>query len=423
MKETFLKVVKKIYYFKDKIAFYPSIIAFLGCLFAYGMMFAESRGFSDYLFEFAPQLVISDLETARTLLTTFIAGLISIMVFSFSMVMILLNQASSNFSPRLLPGLISNRRHQIVLGIYIATILYCIFILVFIEPTGKDYRVPGFSVLLSIVFMVFCLGAFIYFIHSISQEIQIGNIMNKIFLESEAQLKSEIDREKKQKDDFPNTENWTVHKTIAYGYLQSVSDDILLDIAKNYNIKIDVTARKGEYFYENEELFRTNNPVDEDCVNKIHTAFVISFNELLVENYILDFKHLKEIALKAMSPGINDPGTAIYALDYISNLLNLRIQKKDSSYYGKNDDVLVRIQLVPFSSILHQTFTSLRTYCKNDAIVTKKMLSVLFKLKDFSTNKENTDAITKEIELVLNDAKEALSNQNDLNEILSYQHL
>ena len=139
MKDKFLTLISKIYNLKNKIAFFPSIIAMAGVIFAYLMMYSENEGISSYLQEFLPELVINDKETARTILSTFIAGLTSIMVFSFSMVMILLNQASSNFSPRLLPGLISNRRHQIVLGIYLFTIIYCILIFISLQTLHDKF--------------------------------------------------------------------------------------------------------------------------------------------------------------------------------------------------------------------------------------------------------------------------------------------
>ena len=74
-----------------KIGFYPSLFAFGGLLFGFAMLYAEDQGVSSFLIENAPQLVINDADTARTLLSTFIGGIISLMVFSFSMVMILLN--------------------------------------------------------------------------------------------------------------------------------------------------------------------------------------------------------------------------------------------------------------------------------------------------------------------------------------------
>ena len=93
------------------------------------MIYLEQKDISAHIMEIAPALVIDDTDTAKTILSTLIGGLISLTVFSFSMVMVLLNQASSNFSPRVLPGIVSDQKHQIVLGLYIGTILYNIFIL------------------------------------------------------------------------------------------------------------------------------------------------------------------------------------------------------------------------------------------------------------------------------------------------------
>ena len=113
MKNLYYKLVSYFSRIESKIAFYPTLLSFWGIFFAFIMYYAENRGVSAYLLEISPILVIDNINTARTLLSVFIGGVISIMVFSFSMVMILLNNASANFSPRVLPGLISNRRHPI----------------------------------------------------------------------------------------------------------------------------------------------------------------------------------------------------------------------------------------------------------------------------------------------------------------------
>ena len=130
MKNYLASLIKYIYKLEGKIAFYPTFYSVIGLAISFLTYGAENLGVSEYLYKNIPQLIINSTDTALNILTTFIAGLISIMVFSFSMVMVLLNQASSNFSPRVLPGLISNKRHQKILGIYNATLLYCIFTLV-----------------------------------------------------------------------------------------------------------------------------------------------------------------------------------------------------------------------------------------------------------------------------------------------------
>lgn len=426
MKNYLNNVLKYLVKLESKIAFYPTLMSFGGLLFAFLMYYFESLGISSYLVDNAPLLVVNDVETARSLLTTFIAGLISIMVFSFSLVMILLNQASSNFSPRVLPGLISNRRHQVILGVYIASLFYSIFTLVAIEPDGNKYQLPGFSVLLAIVFMTVCLGAFIYFIHSISQAIQVNNIIERIFSTAIARLENLIKSEKEHETDFPDTSNWHVIKSSESGYFQDLSLKNLLDIVKDNGCKLDVVPIKGSYVIKGTPIIKYNTDLDEDCIKQIEASFHYSKSELIEVNYVLAFKQITEIALKAMSPGINDPGTAINAIDYLTDLFLLRMQKKDTHYYFKNDQPVINMAIVNFSVLFYNVMTALRTYCKHDIIIVAKLFKMLeYLLNSKAKYSEHYKAtIRDEIENLYQDAKKAHSNNTDLNTIeLTYKSL
>ena len=413
MRDKIFSIFRYLYLLKDKIAFFPSIIAFIGCCFAYLMMFLESKGISKKLIEIAPELVINNTETARVILTTFIAGLISIMVFSFSMVMILLNQASSNFSPRLLPGLISNRRHQIILGIYLATILYCIFILVYIEPEGNKYQLPGFSVLLSIVLMVISLASFIYFIHSISQEIQINNIMKDIFQDAKNRLLYLINDEKDKNLDFPNSDSWAVYNSKTAGYFHDISLKIIAEIANKNECRIEIMCAKGTFINDNIPLFKTEKKLDDKIIKRIHENFDFTKNDFIQENYVLAFKQITEIAVKSMSPAINDPGTAMNAIDYLNQLFCIRIHKKDKNLTFIDKKAWVLIKSISFNELLYQVLVALRTYCKHDVLIIKKLLLMLKHLKEISSDNYKK-SIENEIELLLFDAELTIENKEDL---------
>ncbi|MFD1160914.1 DUF2254 domain-containing protein [Hwangdonia seohaensis] len=404
---------------ESKIAFYPTLMSLGGLFFAFIMYYFESLGISSYLVEHAPLLVVNDTDTARSLLTTFVAGLISIMVFSFSLVMILLNQASSNFSPRVLPGLISNRRHQVILGIYISSLLYSIFTLVAIEPNGNEYQLPGFSVLLAIVFMTVCLGAFIYFIHSISQAIQVNNIIDKIFSTAITRLEVLIDAEEEYKTDFPDTSNWHVLKSFKSGYFQDLSSNNLIDIAKANHCKIEVIPVKGTYILKGAPIVKYNVDLDEDFVKQIEASFLYSKSELIEDNYVLAFKQITEIALKAMSPGINDPGTAINAIDYLTDLFLLRMHKNDRGCYIEDSQPIIKVGTVTFSELLYSVMAALRTYCKHDIIIVAKLFNMLKYLLINNTkySEHYKEAVLKEVENLYQDTLKNHSNSTDLNRI------
>lgn len=401
---------------ESKIAFYPTLYSLTGLVFAFFMYYAENKGISSYLADNVPLLVINNTQTAFNILTTFIAGLISIMVFSFSMVMVLLNQASSNFSPRVLPGLISNKRHQKILGIYNATLLFCIFTMVGIEPDGGENQLPGFSVLLAIVFMVICLGAFIYFIHSISQEIQVHNIMQRLFDEAKNRLDQLINSEKDSNQKFPDTDNWTVYKSPETGFLQDIVLDPIIQFAKENNNQLEIITIKGQYVYKDKPLFKSKTKLKDESLEELFKYFHFSRDEIIEDNYVLGFKQITEIAVKAMSPGINDPGTTIIAIDYLAELFQIRMYKNDISILFEDSQPLVKINSVTFKELLYFVLAPIRTYAKHDVIIVNKLIN-MFQHLAFNIdcdNKGYLSDINKEVKLLSIDANSAINNQEDL---------
>lgn len=403
------------------IAFLPSLIAIIGLFFALLMLYAEENGVSGYLIKNTPWLVINDADTARTLLSTFIGGIISLMVFSFSMVMLLLNQASSNYSPRILPGLISNKKHQYVLGFYIAVIIYCVIILLSIEPTDSKYQLPGFAVLIGIVLGINVLAAFIYFIHSISQAIQINNIIDKIFDVASKRLQKLIDKEKEPKGEavFKQTEDWYNYKSDTSGHLNDIAFDSLLQLATDCNCHIKILVAKGSFILVDTPMVQVDKKLDQDDQEKLQSCFGFSRSEIVKLNYVLGFKQLTEIAVKAMSPGINDPGTAITCLDYLTELFSLRMLKKDKSYISNEDgEVVIAIKTIDFDELIYFIFASLRQYCKADFIMMHKMLISLYYLKNTENiNESYRDTIINQALLILEDARSYIKNKSDLEKL------
>ncbi len=415
MRQLFNRTISFFNVLESKIAFYPTLFAFIGFNFAFFMLYLENLGISEYLVEHLPVLVVDNGDTAMTILSSLIAGLISMVVFSFSMVMLLLSQASNNYSPRLLPGLISDRRHQIILGVYLFTILYCIFILFSIQPTGDEYQIPGFSVLLGILQTVISIYAFIYFIHNISQSIQISNILQNIADTAKSRLQLLIDKEEDQHDEFPDSKNWSNYHSDTSGYLQNISFTNLTDICEKNDILIHILPVKGIFVLSGIPLFKANKELDEETVKLILSNFNFSREELVADNYVLAFKQITEIVVKAMSPGINDPGTAINGIDYLTELLALRMQKKDSSVIIRDNKAYIKLNTIDFEDLLYNIMASIRTYCKHDITLVQKLLLMFYYLeKQQADQSDYSENLRREAKNLLTDAKQAISNEQDI---------
>ncbi|MGJ8593900.1 MAG: DUF2254 domain-containing protein [Aquaticitalea sp.] len=409
MKHLFYKILSFFNVIRSNIAFYPSILAVFGFGFSLFMIILEEYGISKYLLDILPILVVENGDTALSVLSACVGGLISMMVFSFSMVMLLLSQASSNYSPRLLPGLISDKRHQIILGIYLATILYIIFTMFSIQPTGEKYTLPGFSVLLGIVFTVICLCSFIYFIHNISKSIQISNILDTIFNDARRRLQHILVQEEEHKtiETFADTEDWFSYNSSQSGYFQNLSSKNVLNFCKDHDTQLYIAIPKGLYVRYNDVFLKSKKELDEEQLKNFYASINFSRSELVNDNYGLAFKQITEIAIKAMSPGINDPGTAINAIDYLTELFALRMKKEDIEIYVEEKTAYFKVEMIPFKSLIYNVMASLRTYCKHDPTVVQKLFWMLkYLLKQPMLKDSYKDNVKNEIELLQKDSKD-----------------
>lgn len=418
MKKLYYKTLEVLRSIKSKIIFYPTVFAVGGILIAFLMMYIETLGASKYLLDNIPILVVDHGDTALTILSSIITGLISMMVFSFSMVMLLLSQAASNYSPRLLPGLISNKSHQIILGIFLGSILYCIFILFSIRPEEDKFSIPAFSVLLGIFLTVLCIYAFIYFIHNISEKIQISSILDNIYLVAKSNLSTIINEQSDNSTQFPDTKDWNSYYANTSGYLQNISFENLLDICKKNDLKLHILPVRGIFVLKGIPVFKSNRELDSKVVKEIISNFHYSSGELVQENYVLAFKQITEIIVKAMSPGINDPGTALNGIDYLTELFSLRLQKKNTTIIEEEGISYIHMNTVNFEELLYNVMASIRTYCKHDIILLQKLMLMFryLKMQPIDTP-EKLKAIEQEVKSLVFDAREALTNERDLQKL------
>jgi len=419
MKQLYYRTLSFFNVIKSKIAFYPTVLAVFGVLFAFFMIYLENLGISKYLMDKAPVLVVNNGDTALTILSALISGLISVIVFSFSMVMLLLSQASSNYSPRLLPGLISNKNHQVILGTNLSTILYNIFILFTIQPNGDKYQIPGFSVLIGIIATVICIYAFIFFIHNISQSIQISNILEKIYIQSKNRLEILLEKETDSDQDFPESDDWHEYYSEKSGYFQNISTTNLTDICINEDTQIYILPVKGMFILKDTAIIKSKKKLDENVVKQILANFNFAREELVEDNYVLGFKQITEIIVKAMSPGINDPGTALNAIDYLTELFALRMKKKNINVIRRDDSPYLKVNTISFEELIYQVMASIRTYCKHDITLTHKLLLMFhYLINHKSYNGEYRDIVFKEVRRLLHDVKEGISNEEDVDKIM-----
>ncbi len=363
----------------SSIAFIPTLIAIGLFLLSLFTLYLD-QGSPDSLVGYSMDIKnILDPDSARALLGAIAGGMISLMVFSFSMVMVVLSQISSNFSPRVLPSLVGLRFHQVVMGIYLGTIVYTFVVLSTTRSKIYAFEVPSLSIIMAAVLSLICLALFIAFVQSISQNIQIGNIIHRIYQDTCKTLTHEIEEETYiPAHQLPDTERWTPVGTPISGYFHSINKAVFIRRTAAMDITLRMYAPLGSFMHHGDVIFLASRSLSEEEQEKIFSTFVFRHEELISQNYLYGFKQLTEIAVKALSPGINDPGTAIQAMDWMTDLFVIRMKLSGFRILTDGQGKLRMIQQpVPIEEIFYFSVSTIRNYVSNDIPVLHKLLRLI----------------------------------------------
>ncbi len=372
------------------IAFYPTLIAVGLASLCVVTIVLEMTWLQPYKEDLDLGLV-KNADNARLILGTLVAGIISLMVFSFSMVMVVLNSAASSLSPRVIPGLISSRSHQVVLGVYLGTIINSLMLISTIQE-GDDINVPSLGIFLALGLAVICLCLFVYFIRSISLSIQVDFILNRVYKQTLAQLRT---RRRQLQDShgpaWPDDAQWSVVRARRSGYFKALNVTAAHDVLDDHDARMTVQVHYGFFVMPGHPLMRIDRELDDDCTNRLLDCFDFYVEEYAHRHFFFGFKQIVEIAVRALSPGINDPGTAIKAIDMLSVLLAERMEMPNHEVAHAQDRPRIFIRELNLHQLLQMTFGPQRRYGADDLQVLQALLqackNLLYAAKDADTER------------------------------------
>ena len=418
MKKIYSKIRFVYYYIVNSIGFYPTLISFFFALLALVMLYLETLGLSKSLQDNMPFMIISNSETARLILSSITTGIISLTVFSFTMVMLVLNQASSNFTPRVIPGLISYKSNQRVMGLYLGTLIYTLIIMVNVHSDYYGIPLPGFAIFLAMCFTILCLAFFVYFIHSISLSIQIESILESIYDVTWRKLKDEIKQDGTEAISYLDSiEKWYPLESPKSGYLQSMKIDAVVELCREYDVVLCFFQPLGNFMIKGVPFAKINKELEDIDGFKDELFAHLNFyrEERPDVNYIFGFKHITESAVKALSPSVNDPGTAMKAIDYLADLFILRMKLTDEKLLcdEQGEGRLLFLEET-FENLMSLCLSPIRLYSKQNSVVVIRMLymlrSLLYKVEEYPHLKPVLYAEAKQLLL---DADENVENKAD----------
>jgi uncharacterized membrane protein len=363
----------------NSIIFLPSLMAIFSIGLSVLMMTFEDSEISQKAKDVLSFALVTGADNARFVLNAFIGGVISLMVFNFSMVMVVLNQAATAFSPRVVPGVLTNKSYQIVLGTYLGTILYCLLLIVNIGKTEKGIYIPQLSIFVGMCFGILSLVLFIYFIHSISQSVQVDNIIVMVYKKTLKELKSKkINNYQNYQTVFDKVSGWQTIFSNQSGYFRECNRNKIVKLAQKYDIELFVKLEEGAFLVIGSPLLKVNKEISQEVVDEILEEFIFYDNEYIQDSYVYGVKQLCEIATKALSPGINDPETAIRAINYLT-LLFVEKALREGVYCYTDKEGKIRLWEETYSlyNLMYRYISPILYYGKTDVMVMERLFSMI----------------------------------------------
>jgi uncharacterized membrane protein len=373
------------HYIINSIAFYPILI---GLLFLMISILSLTFEFSERGTQLKMNwqfLSLKDASTARTIISAVTAGIISITVFSFSMVMIVLNQTASQMSNRILDNLIGSRFQQITLGIYVGTLVYSFFILSTIRDNDSGLHVPALSTYLLILITIFDIFLFIYFLHYITQSVKYNVIIRRIFQETLGSMKQFCILENETRASLLFQSDFTIDFPRT-GVFAGFNERVLLELCQKNDCVVHVLHPTGTFVMKGFPIMQINKKLPVKILRQMTDTVFVMESDAIGSNYLYGFQQLTEVAIKALSPGINDPGTAIESLRSLFQLLNVRLNHFPKiELHSEDEQKRILLSVVSFEKMFSDSIFPIWDYGKNDRLIQQELLQLLTQMQSLTT--------------------------------------
>lgn len=425
MKTLLLKIWERL---RSSFWFVPGAMACLAAALAFSAVALDRTGADDWL----QSLGLSysgGAEGASLILGTVAGSMIAIAGTVFSMTLVALSLASSQLGPRLLRNFMRDTTTQVVLGTFVATFVYCLLVLGTIRRPDEVTFVPHLAVSTGVLLAIVSIGVLIYFIHHVSVSIQADEVVARVGRELEdgigrlfpghlGQPQPESERAS-GKAELPTAFDQGARSVRALedGYLQLIDADALMALACQKELLLRLERRPGHYFVKGQVMLMVwpAERVTEDLVRKLNDSFVFGNQRIATQDVEFSFQQLVEIAVRALSPGINDPFTAIACVDRLgSALCNLARRDMPSPHRHDHDG---RLRIVApgstFAGIVDTSFNQIRQSARSNPAVAIRMLDAIVQISGQVQRMQDATCLQRQADMIVRAAREAVPEAED----------
>jgi uncharacterized membrane protein len=324
-------------------------------------------------------------EGARGVLTAIGSTVITVTGVIFSVTIVALQLASSQFTPLVLRRFVGDRANQLVLGVFIATFTYTLLVLRVVRSVAQDAQafVPSISVATAIGLALLSIGLLIFFIHHVARSIQASVIIDRATRDTLDVLdrvlpatNDEGDRELGSGDLRGPPLSIVSERA---GYVQAIDEGALFDLACRASATIRMDQRIGAYLLPGTTLVSIwpCDPIPEDTTDTVQQAFALGPERTLSDDLELGVRQVTDIALRALSPSLNDPTTAMICFDRLAEIVARVGSRPTPRIVRRSDGACLISRRQTFEDVAETAFGLTRRAVAADPIVARHVAVML----------------------------------------------
>ncbi|AGA80078.1 DUF2254 domain-containing protein [Echinicola vietnamensis] len=411
--------------------FVPLLLIVCALLAAFGLVFLDDAvdikptGVFGYF-------MIGSADSARSVLSTVAGAMIGVAGTVFSITLVALTLASSQFGPRLLQNFMHDKLNQVVLGSYIATFTYCLVVLSTVKSSDSVQFLPTISVGFAIILALVNIFLLVIFIHHISINIQADQVVSNVNSGLNRNFKRLFPKEEDKEEVHEITESEIeqlkekalfkkVFKIDRSGYLQVVNRQRLIGLAQEIEGFIELQSHAGHFLVEGQEVFVVygDKELEEGFEGRLLGAMLIGSKRNSTQDSEFAVRQMVEVASRALSPGVNDPYTAITCIDKLTDSICYLTSVNLPGPYRFDEEKKLRLILntMSFDGVVSVAFNQIRQFGQSSPAVLIRLMDAMVTIYTLSQRPEHKKVILKHAKMIRQAGKEHFGERNDFQDL------
>ena len=344
-------------------------------------------------------------DGARSLLSAVAGSIMTVVSVTFSVMVVALTVSSQHFGPRLLNSFMRDNAAQLVLGTFTGTFAYCLMVLRTVRGNGDGYSafVPHLAVTAAIILTLISVGMLIFYVHHIATSLQVSEITAGVAQDLERTV-SRLYPEPFGGSTEPPVRNAplapdnavTVHAGRS-GYLKEIDSDAVLALAREHQTIIWLLARPGDFVIEDRPVAAVDPPPQDvdGFARRLLSTYIIGTDRTSTQDADFAVQQLVEVALRALSPGVNEPFTAITCIDRLGQGLTKLASRRIPGAVRSDDTGAVRVIAEPrtFVELVEAAFDPIARFSGPNPAIAQRLLETLGGLADVVRRPEDCRAL------------------------------